>query len=262
MDCPCKASLSITNLWSLLRLMSIELVMPSKHLIPCHPFLLLSSVFPNIRVFSNEWTLSIRWPKYWSFSISPSNEYSGLISFRIDWFDLFAVQRTFRSLLQHHSSKHQFFHAQPSLWSNTHIHTWLLKKPQLWLLQTFVGKMISLLLICYLGLKAGGDWRQEEKGTTENEMTKWHYQLNGHDFEQAPGVGQGRLACYSPWGGLVRYNWTTQRNNWEVVPADCPWESCISICYSHINVTLCDVQDIMAQAIEGKLEWDEVSVHL
>ena len=98
-----RISWSLTVSQSLLKLMSIESVMPSKHLIPCHPFLLLSSVFPNIRVFSNEWTLSIRWPKYWSFSISPSNEYSGLISFRIDWFDLFAVQRTLKSLLQHHT---------------------------------------------------------------------------------------------------------------------------------------------------------------
>ena len=90
-----------------LKLMSIELVMPSNHLILCLPLLLLSSVFPSFRVFSNESVLHIRWPKYWSFSfsISPSNEYSGLISFRMDWFDLFAVQRTLKSLLQHHSSK-------------------------------------------------------------------------------------------------------------------------------------------------------------
>ena len=95
-----QASLSITVSWSLLRLMSIELVMPSSHLILCHPLLLLPSVFPNIRVFSNEPGLGIRWPKYWSFSfsISPSNEYSGLISFRIDWFVLLAVQRTLKSL--------------------------------------------------------------------------------------------------------------------------------------------------------------------
>ena len=79
--------------------------MPSNHLILCHPLLLLPSIFPSIRVFSNESVLHIRWPKYWSFSISPSNEYSGLISFRIDWFDLFAVQKTLKSLLQHHSSK-------------------------------------------------------------------------------------------------------------------------------------------------------------
>ena len=95
------ASLSITNSWSLLKLMSIDLVMPSNHLILCHPLLLLPSVFPSIRVFSNESVLCMRWSKYWSFSFStsPSNEYSGLISFRMDWLDLFAVQRTLKSLL-------------------------------------------------------------------------------------------------------------------------------------------------------------------
>ena len=103
----CQASLSITNSWSLLRLMSIESVMPSNHLILCRPLLLLPSIFPSIRVFSNKSSLHIRWPKYWSFSfnISPSNEYSGLISFRMDWLDLLAVQWTHKSLLQHHSSK-------------------------------------------------------------------------------------------------------------------------------------------------------------
>ena len=99
-----QASLFITNSWSLLKLMSIESVMPSNHIILCHPLLLPPSIFPSIRVFSNELVLCIRWPKYWSFSISLSNEYSGLISFRIDWFDLFAVQGTLKSLLQHHSS--------------------------------------------------------------------------------------------------------------------------------------------------------------
>ena len=103
----CQASLSITNSWSLLKLMSIDLVMPSNHLILCHPFLLLPSIFPSISVFSNESALCIRWPKYWSFSfnISPSIEYSGLISFRMDWLDLLAVQGTLKSLLQQHSSK-------------------------------------------------------------------------------------------------------------------------------------------------------------
>ena len=107
----CQASLSITNSQSLLKLMSIELVMPSNHLILCHPLLLLPSIFLNIRVFSNQLVLHIRWPKYWSFSfsISPSSEYSGLISFRMDWLDLLAVQGTLKSLLQHHSSKLQFF---------------------------------------------------------------------------------------------------------------------------------------------------------
>ena len=103
----CQASLSITNSWSLPKPMSIELGMPSNHLILCHPLLLLPSIFPSIRVFSNESALHIRWPKYWSFSfnISPSNEYPGLISFRMNWLDLLAVQGTLKSLLQHHSSK-------------------------------------------------------------------------------------------------------------------------------------------------------------
>ena len=100
-----QASLSITNSQSLLKLMSIESVMPSNHLILCRPLLLPPSTFPSIKVFSSESALYIRWPKYWSFSISPSNEYSGLMSFRIDWFDLPAVQGTLKSLLQHHGSK-------------------------------------------------------------------------------------------------------------------------------------------------------------
>ena len=100
-----QASLSITNSQSLLKLMPIESVMPSKHLILCHPLLLLPSIFPSIRVFSNESALHIRWPKYWSFSfsISPSNEHSELISFRMNWLDLLAIQGTLKSLLQHHS---------------------------------------------------------------------------------------------------------------------------------------------------------------
>ena len=110
-----QASLYITNSWSFLRLMSIELVMPSNHLILCHPLLLLPSIFPSIRVTSRESVLHIRWLKYWSFSFSicPSNEYSGLISFRTDWFDLRAVQGTLKSLLQHYTSK------APILWCST-----------------------------------------------------------------------------------------------------------------------------------------------
>ena len=121
-----QASLSITNSRSLLKLMSTETVMPSNHLILCHPLLLLPSIFPSSRVFSNESALRIRWPKDWSFSfnISPSNEYSGLISFRMDWLDLLAVQGTLSTV-----QKHQFFSAQLSLYSNSHIHTWLLEKP-------------------------------------------------------------------------------------------------------------------------------------
>ena len=100
-----QASLFITNSWSLLKLRSIESVMPLNHLILCHPPLLPSSIFPSIRVFSNESALHIRWPKYWNFNISPSNEHPWLISFRMDWLDLLAVQGTLKSLLQHHSSK-------------------------------------------------------------------------------------------------------------------------------------------------------------
>ena len=120
----CQASLSITKPWSLPKLMSIELVMPSNHLILWHPFLLPPSILPSIRVFANESVLHIRWPKYWifSFNISPSNEYSGLISFRMDWLDLLAVQGTLKSLLQHHSSKasilkHSAFFNSPTLTS-------------------------------------------------------------------------------------------------------------------------------------------------
>ena len=101
----CQASLSFTVSQSLLELLSIKSVMPSSHLILCHPLLLLPSIFPSFRVFSNESVLCIRWPKYWSFSISPSNDCSWLISFRMDWFDLLAVQGTLKSLLQHQSSK-------------------------------------------------------------------------------------------------------------------------------------------------------------
>ena len=125
--------------------MSIVLVMPSNHLILCHPLLLLPSIFPSIRAFSNDSVLGIRWPKYWSFSISPSNEYSGLISFLIDWLDLLAVQETLKSLLQHHSSKSSisqhsaFFVVQLSHPYMTTGKTIALTR------QTFVGKVMSLL---------------------------------------------------------------------------------------------------------------------
>ena len=111
-----QASLSFTIYRNLLKLISVESMMPSNHLILCHPLLLLPSNFLSIRVFSNESALHIRWPKYWSFSfsISPPSEHSGLIPFRMDWLDLLTVQGTLRSLLQHHSSKHPFFGAQPS----------------------------------------------------------------------------------------------------------------------------------------------------
>ena len=145
----CSTCLSITNSWSLLKLMSIELVIPSNHHILCYPLLLLPSIFPSIRVFSSELVLPIRWPKYWSFSlsISPSKEYSGLISFRMNWFDLLAVQRTLKSLLQHHSSKASilwhsaFFMVQLSHPYMTTGKTIALTR------QIFVGKVMSLLFI-------------------------------------------------------------------------------------------------------------------
>ena len=148
MDHSMPASLSITNSRSLPKLMSIELVMPSNHLILCHPLLLLPSIFPSNRVFSNESALRIIWPKYWSFSfnISPSNEHPGLISFRMDWLDLLAVQGTLKSLLQHHSSKASilrrsaFFIVQLS-------HPYMTTGKIIALTrQTFVGKVMSLLL--------------------------------------------------------------------------------------------------------------------
>ena len=141
----CHASLSSTISWSLLKLMSIESVMPSNHLILCHPLLLLLPVFPSIRAFSRESALCIRWPKYWSFSvsISSSNEHSGLISFRMDWFELLAVHRAFKSLLQHHNSKASilsfsaFFMVQLS---HPYMITGKTKALTIW---TFVSKVVS-----------------------------------------------------------------------------------------------------------------------
>ena len=143
-----QASLSVTSFQSLLKLIFIKSVMPSNHLILCRPLLFLPSIFPSIRVFSNESVLHIRWPKYWSFrfSISPSSEYSGLISFRMDWLDLLAVQGTLKSLLQHHSSKAsvlqhpvffmvQFSHPYMTIGKTIALTRW-----------TFVGKVMSLLL--------------------------------------------------------------------------------------------------------------------
>ena len=142
-----QASLSISNSWNLLKLMSIEWVMPSNHLILCYPLFLLPSIFPSIRVFPNESTLCIRGPKYWSFSfsISPFSEYLGLISFRIDWFDLLVAQRTLKSLLQYHSSKASI------LWCSTFFIVQLLHpymttgKTVALTRQTFAGKVMSLL---------------------------------------------------------------------------------------------------------------------
>ena len=143
-----QASLFITNSWSLLKLMSIESVMPSNHLILCCPLLHLPSVFPSIRVFSNESALHSRWPKYWSFNfnISPSNKHSGLISFRMDWLDLLAVQGTLKSLLQHYSSKASILRC--SAFFIVHLsHPYMTTgKTTALTRQTFVGKVMSLLL--------------------------------------------------------------------------------------------------------------------
>ena len=157
-----RASLSIINSCSLLKLMSIESVMPSNHLILCHPLLRLPSIFPRIRVFSNESVLHIRWPKYWSFSlnISPYNEYSGLISFMMDWLDLLAVQGILKTLLQHHSSKASilqhsaFFIIQLSHPYVTTGKTIVLTR---WI---FVGKVMSLLFNMLSRLVIGATYDQ------------------------------------------------------------------------------------------------------
>ena len=140
-----QASLSITNSWNLPKLISIELVMPSSHLILCCPLFLLPAGFPSIRSFSNELALLIRWPKYWSFSISLSNAYSGLISFRIDWFDLLIVQGTLRSLLQHHSLKTSVIQCSAFFMVQL-LHPYLTTGKTIALSRwTFVGKVMSLV---------------------------------------------------------------------------------------------------------------------
>ena len=147
----CQASLSITNSGSLLKLMSIMSVMPSNHLIFCCPLLLLPSILPSIRVFSNESVLHIMWPKYWSFSfsLSPSNEYSGLISFRMDWLDLLPVQGTFTNLLKHHSSKASIFWCSAFFivqLSHSYMTTGKIIALTRWI---FVGKFVNLSLLSF-----------------------------------------------------------------------------------------------------------------
>ena len=153
----CHASLSITNSWSLPKLMPIELVMPSNHLTLFCPLLLLPSVFPSIRIFANESSLRIRWPKYWSFNfnISPSNEYSGLISFRTDWLISLLSKGLLRIFSNTTVQKHQLFSNQLSLWSNSHIHTGLLEKPEPWLdgpllVMSLLFNRLSRLVITFL----------------------------------------------------------------------------------------------------------------
>ena len=149
----CQASLSITNSWSSPKPMSIESVMPSNHFILCCPLLLLSSIFPSIRVFSNESALHIRWPKYWSFSfnINPSNEHSGLISFRMDQLNLLAVQGTLKSLLQHHSSKTSILQCSAFFMVQL-LHPYMTSGKTIALpRRTFVSKEYLCFLICSLG---------------------------------------------------------------------------------------------------------------
>ena len=206
--------MSITNSRSLLKLMSIESVMPSNHRILCHPLLLPPLIFPSIRDFLNESVLHIRWPKYWSFSfnISPSNEYSGLISFRVDWLDLLAVQGTLESY--GFSSSHVW------MWQLDYKESWALNNWCFWIVvlektleSPLDGKEIQSVhpkgnqfwiffgrtdaegetpvlwlhdaksWLIWKDPDAGKDWRQEEKQMTEDEMIGCHHQLNGHEFE-------------------------------------------------------------------------------
>ena len=141
-----QSSLSLTISWSFLKFTCIELLMPSNHLILFFPLLLLSSIFPSVRVFSSEWSFHIRWPKYQSLSISPFNQYSGLISFKIDWFDLLAVQGTLKSVLQHHSSKALILQCS-TFFTVPLSHPYMTSGKTIALtIQTFVGKVMSLLL--------------------------------------------------------------------------------------------------------------------
>ena len=232
-----QSSLSTTNSWRLPKFMSIETVMPSNHLILCHPLLILPSTFPSFGVFSNESALCNRWPKYWSFSfnISPSSEHAGLISFRIDWLEVLAVQGTLKSLLQHHSSKASILPCSAlnitfsSVWSLSHV--WLIME-KLFLFSlhlpykncfwaVVLEKTLESPLDCkenkpvnpkgnqswiFIGRTnaeaeapilwppdvknwfirkdpdTGKDWRQDEKGMTEDEMVGWHHWLNRHEF--------------------------------------------------------------------------------
>jgi len=189
-----QASLSITDSWSSLRLTSIQSVMPSSHLILCPPLLLLPPIPPSIRIFSSESALRMRWPKYWSFSLSiiPSKEHPGLISFRMDRLDLLAVQGTLKSILQCHSSK-------ALILLHSAFFTVQLSHPYM-----TTGKDSD----------AGRDWGQEEKGRTEDEMAGWHHRLDGRESEWTPGVGdgQGGLACCNSWGR--KESDTTERLIW------------------------------------------------
>ena len=201
-----QASLSITNSQSLLKLMSIESVMPSNLLILCRPRLLLSSIFPSIRVFSNESVLLIRWRKYWSFSISSSNEYSGLISFRIDWLALLAGQRTLKSLLQHHSSK-------VSIPSHPYMTT---RKTIALTRRNFVDKVMSLLFSML------SSWLEEAMAPHSSTLA-WKI-----PWTEEPGRFQslGSLRVGHDWvTSLSLFTFMHWRRKWQPTPVLLPGES-------------------------------------
>ena len=207
-----QASLSLTTPQSLPKFIFIALVMPSSHLILWCPLLLLPSIFPSIRDFSNELAVHIRWPKYWSFNISSSNECSGLLSLKTDWFDLFAVQGTLRSLLQHHRLKSSV------LWCSAFF---IVQLPQPYVT---TGKTIALTIWTFVSRVMSLPFNTLSRFVTDflprsNLLISWlqspcaDYWLNGHEFEWTPGdsEGQGSLACYSPLDWRVGHNLATQR---------------------------------------------------
>ena len=196
----CQASLSVTHSQSLLKLMSMESMMPSNHLILCHPLLLLPSIFPSIRVFPSESALHIRWPKYWSFSFSfsfsPSNEYSGLIFFRMDWFDLLAVQGTLKSLLQQHSSKASILRCSDCFvvqLSHPYMTTGKTIALTRW---TFVGKLMSLLFNT-LSRALGPSRRSWGSLAKENHIISFRALHSITAFVQRCAQGQVRKCCTS-----------------------------------------------------------------
>ena len=216
----CQASLSFTISQSLLKLMSVVLVMPSKHLILCHPLLLLPSVFPSIRVFSNKSALCIRWPKYWSFSfsISPSNEYSGLISFRIDWFDLFAVQRTLKGLLQHHSLKASIIWLS-AIFMVQLSHPYMpIRKVIALTIWTSVGKVMSLLFNMLARCLPTPDPEfRGQKVSPPKSLLPPHSAAALKDWKDG-GLRQG-----GPHSGKISLTWDSFPRNVAFLASEIPW---------------------------------------
>ena len=213
MTAACQACLSFTISQNLLKFMSIMLVMLSNHLILYFPLLLLPSISPSIRVFSNKSALCIRWPKYYSFSISPSNECSRFISFRIDWFDFLAVQGTLKSLFQNHSSKASILQRSAFFMVQLHIHTWLLEKPQLWVYGPLLAKWCVCFLICCLGL-INGSFRKRKKDLN---FCLWtHTPRKGHVSTQQEGfLLQGRRRAHQKLEQPTTQSWTVHSQSYE-----------------------------------------------